>query len=336
MEAHASVDATSMSLILQLQHEELQHLLKAEKGKKRLGDESDAQVALLAYERELEDSRDILCDRGMAHSILQAVISDGDLVDAFRAAEDVARADRVLAARLEQNIVATDEDSNIFPAKDLNEAFMQRLYRLYGDCPVYERDETDVEEGESSGSRSSRRSKLSVETRTCIACSSEAAAYNTFRAPCSHIYCATCLETLFRLSTSDELLFLPRCCNQGISYTSMKTFLKGSTKRSFGKANIEFLSPDRTYCCQPPCSAFITESTAEKATCKECQTVTCTLCKASAHVGECPSDPATQHVLDLAGQEGWQRCYSCRRLIELSFGSNHITYAFVLRLFYMC
>ncbi|PVH71728.1 hypothetical protein DL98DRAFT_387736, partial [Cadophora sp. DSE1049] len=32
-----------------------------------------------------------------------------------------------------------------------------------------------------------------------------------------------------------------------------------------------------------------------------------------------------QQVLQAADENGWQRCYSCRRLVELDIGCNHIT-----------
>jgi hypothetical protein len=31
-------------------------------------------------------------------------------------------------------------------------------------------------------------------------------------------------------------------------------------------------------------------------------------------------------VLQTADENGWQRCYSCRRLVELDLGCNHITF----------
>jgi len=64
----------------------------------------------------------------------------------------------------------------------------------------------------------------------------------------------------------------------------------------------------------------------EQATCPDCSTVTCTLCKAASHRGDCPADTVLQQVLQTADENRWQRCYSCRRLVELDIGCNHITF----------
>jgi hypothetical protein len=48
------------------------------------------------------------------------------------------------------------------------------------------------------------------------------------------------------------------------------------------------------------------------------------VCKAN-HTGDCPEDVGLQQVLDAAQEYGWQRCYNCRRVVELDIGCNHIT-----------
>ncbi|KAF7920911.1 hypothetical protein EAE99_007763 [Botrytis elliptica] len=57
---------------------------------------------------------------------------------------------------------------------------------------------------------------------------------------------------------------------------------------------VEFDTPNRTYCSNPLCSAFIHPESIinEQATCLDCSTITCTLCKATAHGGDCPADTA--------------------------------------------
>lgn len=63
------------------------------------------------------------------------------------------------------------------------------------------------------------------------------------------------------------------------------------------------------------------------ATCSICYTETCTICKSQAHIGaECPNHTALQAVIDLGNENNWQRCYSCRRMVELEIGCNHMTY----------
>ena len=57
---------------------------------------------------------------------------------------------------------------------------------------------------------------------------------------------------------------------------------------------VEFDTPNRTYCSNPLCSAFKRPESIinEQATCLDYSTITCTLCKATAHGGDCPADTA--------------------------------------------
>jgi hypothetical protein len=127
---------------------------------------------------------------------------------------------------------------------------------------------------------------------------------------------------------TDDSLFPPKCCRQPITAGAMRIHLTGDLVRQYEAKKVEYETPDRTYCSNAFCSAFIrAENIAdEKATCPVCAEDTCTMCKAEAHTGDCPADTALQLVLDTANENGWQRCYGCRRLVELDIGCNHITY----------
>ena len=146
------------------------------------------------------------------------------------------------------------------------------------------------------------------------------------RTPCKHEYCRDCIQGLFQASLTDDTLFPPRCCKQPI------TFGGGVRIRSFESKLIEFDTPDRTYCSNQLCSAFIRVENIleEKATCPECSTITCTVCKSESHLGDCPADAGLQQVLAAAEEHRWQRCFNCRRVIELEVGCNHITYVLSL------
>jgi hypothetical protein len=91
---------------------------------------------------------------------------------------------------------------------------------------------------------------------------------------------------------------------------------------------IEFETPNRIYCSKPSCSTFIPPQGIKNdvVTCIRCSTLTCAVCKKAAHANsDCPDDPAAQQLLQLATQEGWQKCYSCARFVELEHGCNHIS-----------
>jgi len=40
---------------------------------------------------------------------------------------------------------------------------------------------------------------------------------------------------------------------------------------------------------------------------------------------ECPKDPATKRFVEVAKEEGWQRCFNCSAMVELKEGCNHMT-----------
>ncbi len=92
----------------------------------------------------------------------------------------------------------------------------------------------------------------------------------------------------------------------------------------------EFEPGDRIYCSQPACSAFIPKQWQVKllnsAICPSCLEETCMLCKQTMHQGDCREDLALRRAKRLAKDQGWQTCTNCSRIVERSFGCNHITY----------
>ncbi|KAG6019059.1 hypothetical protein E4U41_003416 [Claviceps citrina] len=155
-----------------------------------------------------------------------------------------------------------------------------------------------------------------AELRSCTACSSDVPASDTVRCPCSHTYCRDCMTELFTIALDDASLFPPRCCRQPIPPGLLSQgFLPGTVLATFAEKELEYATPNRTYCHVRTCSAFVPPASVrdDVATCGRCRARTCTICKAEAHAGhDCPSDEPTQDVLRLASRQGWQRCFSCR------------------------
>lgn len=127
---------------------------------------------------------------------------------------------------------------------------------------------------------------------------------------------------------NDESLFLPRCCGQPIMTSIARIFLKSDLIKDYEKKKIEFETPNRTYRYYSWCSAFIATSNIEDevASCSDCGRTTCINCKERAHTGDCPNDPSLHLLLETARENGWQRCYSCWRMVELDHGCNHMTF----------
>jgi len=330
------LDDATASLILQLHNRDIEELLDASKGKGRDGEPSDADLAIATYQKELRERKTILADLYMARSLTQAVISDAALLGKSLAEEKTAMEDRALAHRLAGINAPSAASEQRTAGYTLDDGFLARLAALYVSG---RNDESDTSENitktnspgaaESSAWAASRQNPSIAVHRQCTACDQKKPLFDIFQTPCGHHYCKECLRTLFELSTTDETLFPPRCCRQEIPLECVKRYLSPPLLHTFALKSIEFKTSDRTYCYRPACSSFIApvNITGERATCPVCGTHTCTICKSNAHDGDCPEDTATQQVLETAREQGWQRCYNCRRLVELDVGCNHMVYA---------
>lgn len=326
-------DATAL-LILQLQQSDIEQLLERKKGKGRDGVNSDADIALLAYQRELQETRVVQSDRCMARSFAQAVTSDATVLKEIIEEENSAARDRAHASHLAgHGAPSTSVHSTTTTDCTLHDGLVARLAALYVSADIFESESIDetskdnTAEAESSSWAASRQSTSSALCQ-CVACDLKKPLFDTYKAPCGHDYCQSCLENLFELSTTDESLFPPRCCRSEIPLQSVKLYLSAALFRHFEHKSIEFTTSDRTYCYQQTCSAFIppTDIANQRAVCSACGSLTCTVCKNEAHNGDCPEDTATQQVVDLAREEGWQQCPGCRRIVELFIGCNHMRY----------
>lgn len=165
----------------------------------------------------------------------------------------------------------------------------------------------------------------------CVSCGLQERG-SVFKCPCGHDYCGQCMVNLLELAVVDESLFPPRCCKTEIPLDIMEPFLTSRQIRTFNEKKVEFGTPNRTYCHDVTCSAFIPPDLLsdilpeQVVTCGKCGKQTCTMCKGAGHeLEDCPDDTATQEVIHLAQEKGWQRCFSCGRMVELYQGCNHIS-----------
>jgi len=273
----------------------------------------------------------------MSSSIAQACQMDGDVLVESLFQEQAAAGDRDFACRLGGVAAHCPLPPWTVGSEFLDDEILDKLRALYVtpvEQPSFERqlvkyhsDDAESEGAAESSTWAATREPPQHAKRLCTACQEQVAFFNLARAPCDHEYCRDCLRELFLASLGDDSLFPPRCCRQPIATgSSICIFLTGDLIQRYEQKKIEFETPDRTYCSNPACSTFIrVENIAhEQASCQSCLTITCTVCK-STHTGDCPEDMALQQVLDAAEEHGWQRCYNCRRLVELEIGCNHIT-----------
>ncbi len=328
----SSLASEDFDLALQLQREELEVLKNERKGKGRQGETDDFILAIQLYEADLASYAVIASDRSICRSIARAVKSDAGLISAVFLEEQKATLDREFACGLStgarQTAPATPTSALTMPDEEL----LARLEALYVSP------ENSEHPAESSAWAASRplpraRGDANKPKIECIGCGDKHYRPDMSRFPCSHDYCRECVEGLFTASLSDESLFPPRCCNQPIPLESCRASLPSKLAGEFLAKKVELETPNRTYCHLPTCSAFIPQQfiSGEVATCIRCRKTTCVTCKRSSHEGDCPHDPAIQELLQVATENGWQRCYSCHRLVELDHGCNHMSKYFPCR-----
>ncbi|KAL1643733.1 hypothetical protein SLS58_004748 [Diplodia intermedia] len=340
-------DDETTALILRLLSEDLAVLLAGVACKDNGNNEvvNDLAYAHRLYEQEIEAQEMILSDRRMGKSIQRAVQTDGHTIDVAKVEEDTATRDHNLARALgglpsRPNATAPAATAPKVPtAVATAECFTAALSHSANGSVGYPSADNDEDgdtatAGESSTQGAIRNKGKGPATthRTCIACCSSHAFFDIATLPgCHHDYCRDCLDQLFRLSLIDESIFPPRCCRKPIAFEDVRILLSADTARDFERKKPELETPDRTYCCQPLCSTWIPPAAITQGgkvgTCPSCASRTCAVCKAEAHDGEdCPEDETTKSLLSAVEENKWQRCYSCKRFVELNTGCYHITY----------
>ncbi|KAF2096581.1 hypothetical protein NA57DRAFT_10086, partial [Rhizodiscina lignyota] len=177
--------------------------------------------------------------------------------------------------------------------------------------------------------------------RVCLVCFEPKPISDTILTECGHIYCREHIVELFEHSMIDRELFPPRCCTQEISLETIRHFLTDDFIERYLEKSVEFTTDNALYCCGRNCSAFIHPSRVNADTgtviCPKCGMETCATCRQEAHIGSlCPEDPNAQALQELARENGWQQCFSCRNMVELSHGCYHMTCRCTAQFCYVC
>ena len=309
------IDPASLQLILELQLSDTERLLKGESGE----DETpDVELAAGLYKSELESIARLNSDPTMCRSIARTVQLDADTI--WSHAQQGSQAVRDRQQALGQN-QPTEAQDNAIP--ELDNETLSRLKAM----SVFDDDESILvgSNGESS-SWATSQSTTSIPGRRCIACGDGLMPGKEVNCPCSHDYCVGGLESLVSAAITDESLFPPRCCKQPIPMQVIETFFTSTFVLEIRAKEVEYGTSNRTYCHVTTCSAFINPSFIEgdTATCSQCSAQTCSICKGPSHKNDCPEDETTQEILRIAAENGWQRCQTCHRMVELDTGCNHM------------
>jgi ariadne-1 len=158
----------------------------------------------------------------------------------------------------------------------------------------------------------------------------------TAKLGCGHRMCHSCLKRLFVLSVSDPAHMPPRCCTlKRISSKHVKRLFDDGFKDLWNKRYQEYITENKLFCPSQGCGGWFKPgkvridltSGMKYARCGRCQTKVCTLCNSKFHTQrECPNDKKTDGLVQTAKDQGWQRCYSCKAVVELKEGCNHMTW----------
>ncbi|KAI0834070.1 hypothetical protein F5Y06DRAFT_177752 [Hypoxylon sp. FL0890] len=168
----------------------------------------------------------------------------------------------------------------------------------------------------------------------CVVCFDELPSSKTAKLKCGHRMCRSCLKRSFRLSVKDPAHMPPRCCTSDIiPLKHVDNLFDVDFKRTWNRKFHEFSTRNRVYCPGKRCGQWIRpdqirrhRSGRKSGECDSCHTKVCCDCNNRWHgSGPCPPDEETNQILQQAKEEGWQRCYNCRNMVELKEGCNHMT-----------
>ncbi|KAI4130447.1 MAG: hypothetical protein LQ347_003379, partial [Umbilicaria vellea] len=174
----------------------------------------------------------------------------------------------------------------------------------------------------------------------CITCLSDDIPESTSALlDCGHRMCHDCLKRIFTISTTDPQHMPPTCCtSDNIPLKHVEKLFTDTFKRRWNKKYHEYTTKNRVYCPARGCGAWIKPADIHLdltgganggrryGKCGRCKTKVCCTCNSKWHTSrECPNDEETNRFVEVAKEEGWQRCFNCSSMVELREGCNHMT-----------
>jgi hypothetical protein len=321
---------------LTLQLKEIKYLNEtSKKGKYPVDKIPDLEVAYANYLAEIETHLGFLKDVKLAHSIANAVDTDARLIAEMSQQEAQAQDDRRYARQISTDHPLEYEAPPPYTEeirKDfIEDEIVRRLAAIMTtDDSTYE--EVAVEAGPSvpyAQRQAKALGQLSREQFECCACRDDFRLASVTKLECGHIYCSECLKrVIMRATVEKDLVYMPpRCCGTPIIRSLVVSSLTTQELEDFENTEIEKDTREKTYCSNHDCGRFIASRhiKASEATCPRCKHKTCIMCKNHYHKDDCPADSDLQTTLELGQAQHWQRCFSCRALVEIDWGCNHMT-----------
>jgi hypothetical protein len=323
---------------LTLQLDELNYYEETKKAKYSPANVPDLEIAYHSYLSEIEAHLAFLKDIKLAHSFASAIDTDAEAIAEITQSEAHAQEDRRVAVQMSNDdpeLEAPPPYTEVARTNYIEDEVVQRLAALLSSSDdLYE---DPHEEPGPSVQYAQRQAKaletLASERLQCTACTDEFRWANVTKLECKHQYCNPCMKRIIMRGVLDHDLALipPRCCGTNIPFAVIFSTLDGREMEDFQDAELEKKTRDKTYCSNSSCGRFIDPAhiRAGIATCRRCSADTCSMCKNPNHEDDCPADPDLQATLHLGTQQQWQRCFSCRTLVEIDMGCNHMTYVWL-------
>ncbi|KAB8262097.1 hypothetical protein BDV32DRAFT_136800 [Aspergillus pseudonomiae] len=321
------------------QMEEIDLFGEKQKGKGRADEPLDIDIAVTVFRDGVQTHVGFLNDLKLAQSIGHAVYMDGPAIAGITHGELQAQRDRQLAITMS----ADDPELQNPPRGKLHRHshplnIPWDFLNGQGDIDCG----SDEDKGGPSKTYAEHQKeameKLTHQKQQCCTCFDSFQSSDMVGLECGDLYCTDCLKSLFMRATKDEQLFPPRCCRRHIPLSLVEKQMTTEEMDVFQRAAIEFSTTNRTYCSNTDCGRFIvpTNIVAQQAKCKYCGSLTCTVCKNTFHHDDCPEDTALQETLELARSQGWQRCVSCKAMVELTIGCYHMRCNCKAEFCYLC
>ncbi|KAI5481600.1 hypothetical protein MNV49_002826 [Pseudohyphozyma bogoriensis] len=293
--------------------------------------ESNAErVAFTLYKKELVALQAFEADRRLALSINTAVQADGPAVEAHVAAERQAEQDRSMARDLAAGrrtpTTTRPSPSTRSPASSLSSPVPSQAKSTAPSKVPSLTSQMDALRLSPAGATSSPSEV------DCVICGDSLYKSSAIKVPCphGHHYCRHCLRDLAVRAMDDETLMPPRCDGVPIPMELITPRLTPEQQKRFASKKVEFGTPDRLYCSTATCSKFLGAATSaahkRSVQCGDCSSSTYSACKAPWHgaFGACGKGSDAEVVDAITREHGFQRCPTCRRLVELSVGCYHM------------
>ena len=167
-------------------------------------------------------------------------------------------------------------------------------------------------------------------TQSCAACGDDVLHKDLMHLSCDHSYCNTCAAELVKLALRMNGTFPPSCC-KGLPITlgDIDGHVPLGLVQLYQKEQDRIAKASSLCCANRKCKTLIPAGEIDglKGHCKVCLWNTCRICKGKCDEGHsCNERKERERLAKLAKENGWQTCYKCRTVVEISFGCNHMRF----------